>query len=253
MALIYKITNKQNGKVYIGQTKFTLQDRLCNSWCGHFIKADNGYDNALCNALRKYGKDNFTYEVIEERNDFTSNEELINWLDSRETHWISYYQSTNPNIGYNRTTGGHIRNHPTKETKLKISEGTKRGMSSLRVRKKLSEAKRGISPSNKGVPMSDETRQKISIGTKLAFQRDDVKQNHKLAMNDPIVRKKMQETKIQNGTNRHSEEHCRKISESKKGCRWMTNGVTSKVIRPEDTELLLSKGWSFGRALNNAI
>lgn len=250
MAIIYKIVNKINSKVYIGQTKLTLQDRLYNSWCGHFIEAKNGHNSALHNAIRKYGKDNFTYEIIEERNDFASNNELVTWLDSRETYWISYYQSTKPSLGYNRTTGGHTRNYPTEETRVKISEGTKRGMKSFEVRKKLSEAKKGVSPSNKGVPMSKELRQKVSTGTKLAFQRDDVRQNHKKAMNDPIVRKKMQETKIRNGTNRHSESHCKKISESKKGCKWMTNGKISKVIKPEKIEELLSAGWSFGRKMN---
>jgi hypothetical protein len=48
--------------------------------------------------MDKYGTDNFVFEGIEE-----TTEEL---LDEREKFWISYYDSSNPQKGYNLTIGG---------------------------------------------------------------------------------------------------------------------------------------------------
>ena len=84
MPCIYKIQNKQNGKVYIGQTMSTLSWRLHSQWIGHFTLAFERNSNMrIHKALRKYGKDNFTYEVLEEKLDGTF-EEKHQWLDKRE-------------------------------------------------------------------------------------------------------------------------------------------------------------------------
>lgn len=109
MAIIYKIENKLNHKKYIGQSKLTLEWRLTNKWCGHLVAAENGYKSKLCNALRKYGKDNFTYEVIEERSnsEFSSKELMQQWLNEREIYWIAYYDSQHS--GYNQTKGGEYK------------------------------------------------------------------------------------------------------------------------------------------------
>lgn len=56
---IYKITNKVNNKVYIGQTRYTVEFR----WRQHQHKKDNTYFH---NAIRKYGAQNFMVETLEE-------------------------------------------------------------------------------------------------------------------------------------------------------------------------------------------
>lgn len=56
-------------------------------------------------AIRKYGKDNFTFEIIEE----CSRDKL----NEREKYWISYY-NTCYGVGYNCTTGGDGASHPVK-------------------------------------------------------------------------------------------------------------------------------------------
>lgn len=89
---IYKITNKVNGKVYIGQS-INIKER----WHRH--KTDyNKIDNYLYRAFKKYGLDNFLFEIIEE----CEKEDLNN----REIYWIKYYDSHNPQKGYNLTSGG---------------------------------------------------------------------------------------------------------------------------------------------------
>ena len=91
---IYKITNKVNGKSYIGQTIQSVKERFyqhCATKCSQAI-----LNMVIHKAITKYGKSNFTIEVIEEV-------ESAN-LNDRERYWIRYYDSYNN--GYNSTEGG---------------------------------------------------------------------------------------------------------------------------------------------------
>jgi group I intron endonuclease len=90
---IYKITNILNGKVYIGQTIKTIEERFRQ----HIYKAGCTHLHA---AIKKWGKENFKIEIIEE-----VPKEL---LDEREIYWISYYNSTDNKIGYNIIKGGKL-------------------------------------------------------------------------------------------------------------------------------------------------
>lgn len=93
MGYIYKITNKINNKVYIGQTITTVEHR----WKGHLQAwKGNRHCQALYDAFDKYGIDNFIVETIEKCD--------IEELDDREKYWIQYYDSYNN--GYNLTVGG---------------------------------------------------------------------------------------------------------------------------------------------------
>ena len=87
--IIYKITNKVNGKSYIGQTRYTIEFR----WKQHQHKKDNTYFH---NAIKKYGIENFSIEILEECN--------IEDLNSREIYYIAKYDTFNN--GYNLTIGG---------------------------------------------------------------------------------------------------------------------------------------------------
>lgn len=100
---IYKVTNKINGKIYIGQTIQSVKDR----WYRHCGKS--GISKAELNthfkrAILKYGKENFTVETIEVC-DSTR-------LNDREKFYISYYNSYIN--GYNSTIGGQGGSKPFK-------------------------------------------------------------------------------------------------------------------------------------------
>ena len=103
---IYKVTNKINGKIYIGQTIQSVKDR----WYRHCGKS--GISKAELNthfkrAILKYGKENFTIETIE-MCDSTK-------LNDREKFYISYYNSYIN--GYNSTIGGQDGSKPFKTSK----------------------------------------------------------------------------------------------------------------------------------------
>lgn len=89
---IYKITNKINGKIYIGQSQNC--ERRFKEHC-YPNRFKNGYPIDV--AIHKYGKENFSFEIIEE----CKKEEL----NLKETYWIQYYQS-NTSKGYNCNIGG---------------------------------------------------------------------------------------------------------------------------------------------------
>lgn len=89
---IYKITNKINGKSYIGQTT-DYQRRFREHRNKGYGEEPN---KPLYNAFDKYGIDNFDFEVIE---DLTEN------YNEREKYWIQYYNTLLPN-GYNIEPGG---------------------------------------------------------------------------------------------------------------------------------------------------
>ena len=91
---IYKITNTINGKSYIGQTIQNVKERFyqhCATKCSKAVS-----NMAIHRAIKKYGKSNFTVEVIEEIDSAN--------LNDRERYQIKYYNSYNN--GYNSTKGG---------------------------------------------------------------------------------------------------------------------------------------------------
>lgn len=90
---IYKITNKVNNKVYIGQTRYTIESR----WRQHLKNYNVEHrKQPLYQAFAKYGIENFEVEQVEEVN--------VDKLDEREIFWIAKYDSFKN--GYNATLGG---------------------------------------------------------------------------------------------------------------------------------------------------
>lgn len=81
--IIYKITNKLNGKAYIGQTTKSLAERVQGHIHGR---------SRIGREILKYGRENFDFSVIDKAN---TKEEL----DELEIFWIAWYDSTR--VGYN--------------------------------------------------------------------------------------------------------------------------------------------------------
>jgi len=89
---IYKITNQLNQKVYIGQTIQKLEQRF-KQHCG------DSRCRRIANSIQKHGIENFTIELIETCK--TRDE-----CNRKEIHWIIFYNSTDPKVGYNISLGG---------------------------------------------------------------------------------------------------------------------------------------------------
>ena len=79
MAYIYKATNKENGKFYIGKTN---RPKLHMRISTHMYYANHKNSNLpFSNALRKYGRDGFCWEIIDECSKENIGEREIYWID----------------------------------------------------------------------------------------------------------------------------------------------------------------------------
>jgi group I intron endonuclease len=138
MGYIYKIVNKSNGMIYIGQTIQSLEER----WKQHCKSKSNC--RYLKSAFKKYGIEQFEFKLI----CICFDEEL----DKFETQYIKTFNSMVPN-GYNLRNGGNSGRHH-EETKNKISETLKGRTDIIRPKTQL------------GKPHTEETKQKISNSLK---------------------------------------------------------------------------------------
>lgn len=167
---IYKITNKVNGKCYIGQSV-----NIYKRW--EYYKYRCKDSTPILSAIRKYGVDSFVFEIIEKC-------EIAN-INEREIYWIATLSSCAP-YGYNLSTGGRnttwvykpsvetlkkrsialTGKKRTAETKLKMSEAQKGKNLSDAHKEALRKSNIGRPSSNKGKPMTDAVKAKM-IASKL--------------------------------------------------------------------------------------
>ena len=115
IGVVYKITNRLNGKIYVGQTIRPLKERF------------NGHKNGslfVDKEIQKYGAENFTIEVLEEC-------ETQKQLREQEIFWMVELNSIYPN-GYNLNDGmdnvvtcNHLwQNYETPKDPIAIVKGT---------------------------------------------------------------------------------------------------------------------------------
>lgn len=154
MISIYLVTNKENGKLYVGKTVRSIEDRMSR----HYFQPSDSY---LHRAMRKHGRDAFVSKVIDTAE---TNEEA----NEKEKLWIRKLNSVSPS-GYNLTLGGDgmAGLHPSEETRAKLKEaarGNKKWLGrrhSEETKRKLSELKKG-NRARLGMPHKQSTKDKLS-------------------------------------------------------------------------------------------
>lgn len=157
MGYIYLVTNRLNGKQYVGQT---LRDDIELRWKEHRKICKASLGKYIYNAYLKHGIENFDFKVI-----CNCDNEKCNDL---EEEYIQKYNTISPN-GYNLKSGGrNSRQHPDT---IKLISERKKGVPSKVVmtpelRKIRSQNSKGEKNPNYGKKLSDEQRQKISQKTK---------------------------------------------------------------------------------------
>ena len=130
---VYKHTNTINNKCYIGITSQQPNKRLSSGY---------GYSKSqpkFYNAIKKYGWENFTHEVLLENLTF---EEAL----SKEVELITFYNSCE--AGYNTSTGG---------------VGNPGHTVTPEMRKQMSIAHAGQTSWTKGKPLTEEHKHNLSI------------------------------------------------------------------------------------------
>ena len=108
---IYKITNLVTNKIYIGQT---IQQNPKMRWYSHQADARGGKNTHLYNSMRKYGVDQFLWEVIDSAT-------CMDELNNKEQHWLDEYRKTNE--VYNlRKAGGNKMHSSESIEKMRQSQ-----------------------------------------------------------------------------------------------------------------------------------
>lgn len=236
---VYLVTNKINGKKYVGKTTQTLKER----WKQHIYLAIQGSRFHLHNAIRKYNPDNFLVNMLDE---CFSEEDL----SAREIFHIFNLGTTDSTIGYNMTFGGE-GNCSTPEVRRKISQALTGKVLSQETKDKIRLAILGTKYSDeqlinvrahaatlKGIPRTKEVREKISealMGKPLS----------------PETIQKIKDTKTSRGYKRkpHSAETRKKIGDANRGRPSSLKGT----VRPPEIGLKISQSkkgkpsWHKGR------
>lgn len=173
--IVYKITNKINNKIYIGQTTKSLQER----WYRHCYEAlSKKSKTKLGRAIRKYGEHSFSLEIVES----TSN------LNKREKFWIDYYGS-NTSKGYNIKVGGEGGPH-AKSTKNKITRANRNRVWTDEMRNNMSKAMKKWHKKRGFVPISNQHKQKITlanIGRPMSLKTKEIFEARNKKISKPII------------------------------------------------------------------
>ncbi len=160
--IIYKVTNKTTGKAYIGQTLRGLNRRKAEHLRTAQRLTEQKYPTPLHVAISAEGSGNFTWEVLE-----TCGSK--DHMNTREKFYIQLLKTLLPD-GYNQTTGGAIDSTMCEPTRFKIAESVSKLHKDPEYRARVYPKLKGLTPPNKGVPMSEEQKAKVSIARKAVHE-----------------------------------------------------------------------------------
>jgi group I intron endonuclease len=196
--IIYKTTNKLDGKYYIG--------------CHSTNNINDGYLGSgkhLTRAIKKYGRENFKFEIL---HIVTSQIEMFNL----ERQLVNEELVKDP-MTYNLKIGGSGGNP-------------------------------GIVGAFKGKKHSEETKEKIRFAALHQITTDQKRQKlseNNWSKKDPQAQR-IHASKI-NRDRPKSESQRQKLSEWQTGKKLVNNGITSCWVKRNDVPILISQGWMLGK------
>ena len=251
---VYKITNLVNGKIYVG---LKSGSKFVNSYWGS--------GSLIRKAIAKYGKDNFSREVLAWC--YTRDE-----LEQTEIYWIAKLDAMNPEVGYNLTIGGHTTLGYKYSAEQLASKKTRNGQ------KQSQETKEKISLSIKKyfaenprphIPHTDETKQKIGAAHKGKTTSQETRDKLSAALsgeNSPLYGVPLTEEHKQNISKNRKGKCCgpdhqdfgkhqtaerrANIGKANSGRIYINNGEITKHVKLEDVQSYLEQGWVVGRILS---
>lgn len=255
MPYTYLLTHKPSGRRYYGvRTAHTLAPEE-DLWREYFSSSD-----LVLAIVEAEGRAAFNFEI---RKVFTQAEAAVAWetrvlkrmrVKERED-WLNRNDSQAPPILRGTNNGFHGRVH-SETTKKTISEKAKKRWLKNRFRYAMVHANR------RKPKLSDELKRRKSIIGKANIEKlfaggRKGKKNPMYGKRHSVdTRLKMREAKagLYEGTNNpmwgrgHDEKAKKAIAESRKGRRWINDGLVSKSVKSEELESYVLAGWALGRS-----
>lgn len=158
--IIYKATNKKTHLSYVGQTLRDLKFRKAEH-LRRAQQADRTRPTIFHKAISEYGSGEFEWTILEVCSS-------LEQLNEREKFYIKLLNTQSPN-GYNQTTGGHMDSTMSEEIRNRIAEGVRKKHQDPVYTTKLYPKLKGRTPPNKGIPMSNEQKAKVSSARKAVY------------------------------------------------------------------------------------
>ena len=151
--VIYRITNNINGRIYVGKTERTIEER----WARHQREALTS-QRPLYNSIRKHGVENFSIDILEV---CETPEELV----EREKYWIKELNAEHSFGNYNMTEGGEggfvLKHNPNRAEIYKQQALSRTGQ------KRTPEQRANMATAAIKRQQSYSTEQKIEIAAKI--------------------------------------------------------------------------------------
>jgi len=236
---IYMHTNKQNGKVYIGQTRTSLKERWKNG---------NGYNNqvSFCGAIKKYGWDGFDHTLVE--TGLTKEE-----AEHLENFYIDFFECCDNRYGYNLRSGGVSGPILSETSKQKISIAKKgqipwnkgkKGVYSEKTLQKMRESTTGRIAWNKGVSCPNKIYIELSKDQLIELYINQNKTSEQISkifcVTPSFVRNAIHKYKL------HKSDLLKnKLKSTTTGMKWFNNGKISTRA------FSCPEGFVLGRLYNN--
>ena len=226
---IYLTKNLITNKIYIGQHK---SKKYKPSYLGS--------GKRLVNSIAKYGKDNFEKSILDTAD---SKEEL----DLKEKYYISLYNSTDKEIGYNIALGGsgaHVL-YQTQETKDKISKANTGKKRSEECIAKMSEDRKGGIWVNNGLVNKHIFRWEIDEYLSSGWIKGmKPGRKRKVPMPDELKERIRQSNLGKKKPEGYGERKRQEVLSKK--LHWYTNGIENKQLSEYD---IIPEGFYRGRTL----
>lgn len=147
MTGIYKITNKINGKFYIG-----LSNNIKRRWSEHKTPKNINRATNIAKAFRKYGIENFEFEVIE-----------ICEADKLAEREMYHIEKLKPEYNMNEGGVGNLGHKISDELKLHLKNCGKKQWESMTEEDKRRQISNNLKGPRIGHSVSDETREKLRL------------------------------------------------------------------------------------------
>ena len=214
-----------NGYIYRSYNTITNMYYVGCKISDKFLLDYFGSGTYLRQALNKYGKDNFTVELLEWVNNFDNKQQLY----EREKYWVEYFDAARSNNYYNISATGNCGNTilGMNENDLLSYKNKQREISKSRMTTGKGMFGRGISLVGENNPMYGRKH------TEYSKQLNRLKHLGKVASDE--TRAKMRKS--------HNPDN---IPPSHKGRKSINNGSIIKRVYPDEIEEYLQKGWKLG-------